>query len=217
MRGDGMRAWLPASGYMVQYTYQPNTTKDYIMTTLTYTKEYLLRQMTEGMKALMMSAASIDVMVWPIQDNDNGNFICGALLNPAFFMVGFQDIGVASAEIQFDVEFQGCERIKGQEEGELIYQWDGNKYEMFSSISVVGLKLYDAKSQIIDEDGEDGFFEKHFILGNWDEEDLAEEVLADAFGQLDEYEQTRFLYSVLAGYNRTRENMRVREKKTDVG
>ena len=213
MRGDYMRACLPAVGYMVQYTYQPTTTKDCIMTTLTYTKEYLLRQMTEGMKALMMSAASIDVMVWPIQDNDNGKLICGALLNPAFFMVGFQDIGVASAEIQFDVEFQGCECIKGQEESELIYQWDGNKYEMFSSISVVGLKLYDAKSQIIDEDGEDDFFRTHFILDNYDEEDIAELVLADAFSQLDEYEKNRFLYSVLAGYNRTRENLREKERQ----
>ena len=207
--GDCMRAWLSASSYMVQYTYQPNTTKDHIVTTLTYTKEYLLRQMTEGMKALMMSAASINTMVWPIQGGDNGKLVCGALLNPAFFISGFQDIGVASAEIQFDVEFQGCECVKGQEEGELIYRWDGNKYEMFSSISVVGLRLYDIGSQIIDEHGEEDFFKQYFILDGCDEEDISEKVLADAFSQLDEYEQTRFLYSVLAGYNKTIENLRL--------
>ena len=211
-----LKVGLLASAYMVQYTYQPNTTKDYIMTGLTYTRQYLTRQMTEGLSALMRSAASIEAMVWPIQNNDNGKFICGALLNPAFFVVGFQDIGISSMEIQFDVEFQGCEGVSGQKEGEIIYQWDGDKYEMFSSISVVGLRLYDINSQIIDEDGEDDFFRTHFIIDNYDEEDIAELVLADAFSQLNECEKMRFLRSVLAGYNRTTERYRLKIEAKDV-
>lgn len=173
----------------------------------TYTIEYFKRQMIEGLQALMTSNASPCDNAWPAPIVDKGEKLdCGALLNSRFFVDGFQDIGVVSACIQFDIEFKDCEAVTDAA-GNCTYQWDGNKYEIFSSVSVVGIRLYDMNGLLIDEDGEEGFIEgKMSIVAPNDQEEVAEEIVQAAFSRLSDYEQKRFLFAVLANYNQIMAN-----------
>lgn len=158
-----------------------------------YKNEFLIAQIVVPLAAAMKHVAALDCGAWPAQNQENGKFTLGSLLDYKINIKGFEEVGVTKAIIRFDIELYDCTLEDGN------YKWDGKAKNFWGGACEHNLYFEDNEGKEVPLWGEDGFLSSNF--NRFDDVDATEIIVKSAFAQLSTEEQEVLFRNALLVYN----------------